>query len=71
RYSLLELLERINTILGSDLSPVHEPPRPGDVKDSQASIDAARSALGYQTTVDFEEGLRRTIKWYQEQARKG
>jgi UDP-N-acetylglucosamine/UDP-N-acetyl-alpha-D-glucosaminouronate 4-epimerase len=71
RYSLLELLERINSILGSDLTPVHEAPRPGDVRDSQASIAAAESALGYKVTVDFEEGLRRTIKWYMEKAHKG
>jgi UDP-glucose 4-epimerase len=34
------------------------------VRDSQASIDAAKQAFGYRVSVDFEEGLRRTVDWY-------
>src|SRR5262249_26229138 len=64
RYTLLDLLARIKAILASDIGPVHEPARPGDVRDSQASIEAAKSILGYQVLVDFDEGLRRTVAWY-------
>src|SRR5215831_18420411 len=64
RYSLLDLLARIKDILGSDIDPIHEAPRPGDVRDSQASIEAAKNALGYKVLVDFDEGLRRTVQWY-------
>jgi len=64
RYSLLDLLARIKDILGSDIDPIHEAPRPGDVRDSQASIEAAKSVLGYKVLVDFDEGLRRTVEWY-------
>ena len=65
RYSLLDLLARLKEILGSDIDPVHEPPRAGDVRDSQASVEAAERSLGYLVSVDFEEGLRRTAEWYQ------
>ncbi|MFP5261923.1 MAG: SDR family oxidoreductase [Blastocatellia bacterium] len=65
RYSLLDLLDRIRRIIGNDLQPVHEAPRAGDVRDSQASIEAARAALGYRVRVDFDEGIRRTVEWYQ------
>jgi UDP-glucose 4-epimerase len=65
RYSLLDLLDRIRRIIGSDLQPVHEVARAGDVRDSQASIEAARAALGYRVKVDFDEGIRRTVGWYQ------
>ena len=67
RYSLLELLSRLKDLLGSDISPIHEPGRAGDVRDSQASVNAAKEALGYSVSVDFEEGLRRTVDWYRSQ----
>lgn len=68
RYTLLDLLGKIKGILGSDVDPVHEPPRAGDVKDSQASIEEAERALGYRVKVDFDEGLRRTVAWFKAQA---
>jgi len=67
RYSLLDLLSRLKQLLGSDISPIHEPGRAGDVRDSQASVTAAKEALGYSVSVDFEEGLRRTVEWYRSQ----
>ena len=64
RYTLLDLLARLRIILGSDIEPVHEARRAGDVRDSQASIEAAQRALGYRVSVEFDEGLRRTVEWY-------
>jgi len=69
RYTLLDLLSKIKETLGSDIKPVHESPRPGDVRDSQASIEAAQAILGYKVSVDFDEGLRRTVEWYRDSAR--
>ncbi|HMG35236.1 MAG TPA: SDR family oxidoreductase [Blastocatellia bacterium] len=64
RYSLLELLERLRDIIGADVDPIHEAARAGDVRDSQASIEAAQRGFGYSVQVPFEEGLRRTVEWY-------
>lgn len=64
RYTLLELLAKLKEILGSDIDPIHEAGRAGDVRDSQASIEAAQRAIGYRVSVDFDEGLRRTVEWY-------
>jgi UDP-glucose 4-epimerase len=69
RYTLLDLLARLKEILGSDIDPIHEAARAGDVKDSQASIEAAERALGYKVSVGFEEGLGKTAAWYQNQPR--
>ena len=69
RYTLLDLLSKIKETLGSDIKPVHESPRPGDVRDSQASIEAAQAILRYKVSVDFDEGLRRTVEWYRDSAR--
>jgi UDP-glucose 4-epimerase len=70
RYSLLDLLGRLKEAVGSNVEPVHEAARAGDVRDSQASIEKASRALGYGVTVVFEEGLRRTVDWYREQMGK-
>ncbi|MEK6408915.1 MAG: SDR family oxidoreductase [Acidobacteriota bacterium] len=67
RYTLLDLLARLKEILGSDIEPIHEAARAGDVRDSQASIEAAEQAFGYRVSVDFEEGLRKTVDWYRKQ----
>jgi UDP-glucose 4-epimerase len=61
RISLLDLVEAINATLGTNLEPEFRDPRAGDVRDSQASLDRIRAVLGYEPTVDFEEGLRRTL----------
>lgn len=69
RVSLLELVATLNRLLGTNLTPRHGPSRAGDVRHSCADIAAARRDLGYEPTVAFEEGLARTLRWYQE--RKG
>jgi UDP-glucose 4-epimerase len=67
-YDLLELVAGINRTLGTDIKPVFEPPRAGDVRDSLADISLAHELLGYEPTVDFDEGLRRTIDYYRQTA---
>jgi UDP-glucose 4-epimerase len=64
RHSLLELLEAISKAAGRSVDPVFAPPRQGDIRDSQADISLAQSALGYQVVVPFEEGVTRTVEWY-------
>jgi nucleoside-diphosphate-sugar epimerase len=64
RISLNQLFEEMRKLVGGTLTPVYEEPRKGDVRDSQADITKARELLGYEPTVSFEEGLRKTIEWY-------
>lgn len=64
RYTLIELVEKINAILGKNVEPKFEPDRAGDVKHSLAGIEKAKDLLGYEVRVDFEEGLRRTIEFF-------
>jgi nucleoside-diphosphate-sugar epimerase len=63
RYNLLELIDRLNRILGTNLEPRFGEPRLGDVKHSLADITKAQRLLGYRPTVSFEEGLDRTVAW--------
>jgi len=67
RVTINELVERINDRLGRDIEPVHDDPRPGDVRHSHADISKARDLLDYSPEVDFAEGLDRTIDYYREQ----
>lgn len=67
RCTLLDLSDILNDILGTRIAPLHDDPRPGDVRHSQADISAAQRALGYRVVVDFAEGLRRTVEWYRAQ----
>jgi len=41
---------------------VHEPPRPGDVRHTQADITLARRLIAYAPRVDFALGLRYTVE---------
>jgi len=70
RYTLNALVAMLNRILGTSLEPVYDPPRPGDVRHSQADISAAREVLGYQPRDDLEAGLRKTVEWFKKQARQ-
>jgi nucleoside-diphosphate-sugar epimerase len=66
RISLNQTLQLLREINVSELQAKYDPPRDGDIRDSQADITLAREALKYDPTVDFPEGLRRTFAWYQE-----
>jgi nucleoside-diphosphate-sugar epimerase len=64
RISIKELALTIAKILGKNIVPIHEPPRAGDVRDSQADSTRANKILNWTPKVTFEEGLSRTIDWY-------
>lgn len=59
--SVLELVAALNRVLGTTVTPTHGPARPGDVRFSLAKIERIRYELGYEPTVSFEDGLRKTI----------
>jgi len=65
RYTLNQLYAALRERVGSDIEPVYGPPRPGDVKHSMAGIERIQQELGYRVEVPFEEGIDRTVQWYQ------
>ena len=64
RVSLLDIVGRLETLLGRPLARRHTPGRAGDVPHTLADIDRARKLLGYTPLVDFDEGLRRTLDYF-------
>ena len=59
--TILELVQHLNDLLGTRLQPMHQPPRAGDVRVSQASIKRAQAELGFQPKVSFRDGLAKTL----------
>jgi nucleoside-diphosphate-sugar epimerase len=59
------LVERINDVLGTDIEPIYDDPRPGDVRHSMADLEHVQEQLGYDPEIGFQEGLERTIGWFQ------
>jgi len=64
RITLNQVIGLLAKISGQPIEAVYDPPRNGDIRDSQADISLARRVLGYEPKVQFEEGLRRTWEWY-------
>lgn len=64
RVYLIDLCEKLCSLLGSRLEPEFTPDRPGDIKHSLADIAEAQKMLGYDPQVNFDEGIERTIDWY-------
>jgi UDP-glucose 4-epimerase len=64
RITLNQVLKLLEKITGKKIQAKYDPPRAGDIRDSQADITLARNLLGYEPHVSFEDGLRRTWEWY-------
>jgi UDP-glucose 4-epimerase len=64
RHSLNELLQCLQDIFKKEIEASHANPKPGDVSDSLAAIELARNLLGYEVSVQFREGLERTVQYH-------
>ena len=68
RVDLNETFSILKKLISYSGEVKYGPERTGDVKHSLADMSRAEKHLGYKPKVDFEEGLRRTIEWYRNQA---
>jgi UDP-N-acetylglucosamine 4-epimerase len=66
RFSLLELLEVLQDLLKTEITPRHDPPRAGDVMHSNADTSRAQKILGFSAEYDLRTGLAQAIDWYRE-----
>jgi nucleoside-diphosphate-sugar epimerase len=62
--SVNQIFSLIRCLLQSEVTPVYADERPGDVRHSIASIDAAREYLGYQPKVSLNDGLEKSVSYY-------
>jgi nucleoside-diphosphate-sugar epimerase len=63
-YTLNELVEKLNKIMGINMPASYSPEKLGDIKHSLADISKATNILGYKPRIDFEEGLKKTVDWF-------
>lgn len=59
-----ELLALVAEHAGVSPEPIHEPPREGDIRRSEADVSLARELIGYRPKVPIDEGIRRTVEWF-------
>jgi nucleoside-diphosphate-sugar epimerase len=64
--SIRQLWEMICTLSGSKVDPEYAPKRTGDIYQSLASIESARSLLGFECEYSFNHGLKMTFDWYRQ-----
>jgi nucleoside-diphosphate-sugar epimerase len=65
RISLNQLLKILKKILGSKLTPIYQEPRKGDVRHSLADIRKSKKFINYIPKVGTEEGLNKTVEFFQ------
>lgn len=62
---LREYLSEFDPVIAA-VEPTHGPNRAGDIPHSLASIDKAKSLLGYSPQFSMQQGLKQAVKWYWE-----
>jgi UDP-glucuronate decarboxylase len=65
-FTILELAERVIRLTGSRSRIVFNPLPADDPTQRRPSIALAQRELGWQPTIELEEGLRRTIAYFKE-----
>jgi UDP-glucuronate 4-epimerase len=60
---LIEVIRRLEEALGIPARIEWLPEHPGDVPQTWANIEEARTLLGYEPRVTFDDGVRRFVDW--------
>lgn len=64
RFTLIQLIELLERLLGHRLEREHHEPRPGDIRHSQADQTKLRAMFPGIEPVSLEDGLARSIDWF-------
>ncbi len=63
------VIEMVEELLGKKASVEQQPSHPADVKATWADVSRAKQVLGWKPAITLEEGLRRSVEWYQQNRR--
>jgi CDP-glucose 4,6-dehydratase len=64
QVTVLELVERLLKLMGSDLEPDVRNEATNEIRHQYLSAAKARRVLGWEPLFTLDEGLRRTVDWY-------
>jgi len=71
KYVTIDRLWKMTCDLcGLNIKPGYKPPRDGDIVESVANIDHAKTVLGFNPKYSFEKGLGVTLNWYKDKSNK-
>ncbi len=70
KVTVLEVAEGIKKLVGDQVKIEFTPARPGDFGGKEVTAKKAHKELGWQPSVEFEEGLRRTVEWFRQKWNK-
>jgi len=62
--SLNQLIQKMNKVLGTQVKPIYESARKGDVRHSLADVSKASGMLGYSPAISLETGLKSVLDYY-------
>ncbi|MDD2554391.1 MAG: NAD-dependent epimerase/dehydratase family protein [Desulfotomaculaceae bacterium] len=62
--SVNHLFRELKKITGSELEPVYQPPRPGDITQSYMANESTCVSLAWKPRYSLAEGLRETVEFY-------
>jgi len=66
QITVLEMVEKILEVMGSNLKPIILNEATNEIKHQYLSAKKAKGMLGWHSIYALEEGLKRTIAWYRE-----
>ncbi len=64
--TVLELVDRLTALMGSDLEPDVRDEASNEIREQYLSAERARKMLGWAPLYDLDEGLRETVAWYRD-----
>lgn len=67
KYSVLEVLEVFKKVLGKDIKVSFSPTEEGKVFNINQDLSLVKKELNWEAKTSFEDGLRKTIEWYEKQ----
>lgn len=63
-----EVYRKVVEEFGANMDERHGPERPGEQVTSSLSYQKAKEVLGWEPTVAFDEGVKKTVEWYKSQS---
>jgi UDP-glucose 4-epimerase len=66
KVTVREVAEGVRKNIGDHVRIEYVPERPGDFGGKEISAQKAEKELGWKAGVQFDEGLRRTVKWFRD-----
>jgi len=61
--SVRDTCQLVLKAMDPNMKPLHEPPRPGEVKHAYCTVQKSIDILGYKTRHPLKDGLEKMVKW--------